>query len=130
MSNKSLWCLCCFLGLSTAFAEMPLPTPTDKAIIIDTQQSTATIVMAANPTTGYSWYLKTYDASLIEPVSAVFTPPEKMLPGKGGMMTWTFKKAANAPSVPVTTTLTFVYARSWETATPSDKEQRFTLYFR
>jgi inhibitor of cysteine peptidase len=73
------------------------------------------IKLKSNPTTGYSWYLRSYDTNLITPVKHEYEPPaDKNLVGAGGYEIWTFHVKSTAFIVPQQTMVRFVYDRPWE----------------
>jgi inhibitor of cysteine peptidase len=73
------------------------------------------IKLKSNPTTGYSWFLRDYNATLIESVKHEFVPStDKKLVGAPGYELWTFKVNPAGFSVPQQTTIRFVYTRPWE----------------
>jgi inhibitor of cysteine peptidase len=67
------------------------------------------VTLASNPSTGYSWVLKTLDAKVVEQTAQKFVPPENQIPGKGGQEVWTFTAKAAG-----TTPLRLEYRRPWE----------------
>lgn len=83
--------------------------------------------LATNRTTGYSWYLESYDSNLFEPLSAEFQANSKKnlvdkLIGASGVMTWKFKVHKTAFTVPRITKITLRYARNWEINHEEKKE--------
>jgi inhibitor of cysteine peptidase len=85
------------------------------------------IVLPSNPTTGYSWRIKTIDKNVIIPVTNYFVPSanEKdspLLVGKGGRELWQFKAIQCGASV-----IRMVYQRSWETNVPPAREEIFKI---
>lgn len=86
-----------------------------KPIIVTQSNPVFSIVMQSNPTTGYSWLLKSYDATLISPISRKFYPPtNRKLVGAPGYEKWTFRVKSPGFVVPQTTSIVLLYARSWE----------------
>jgi len=86
-----------------------------KSIIVEKSNPVFSIVIQSNPTTGYSWLLKSYDATLISPIGHKFYPPtNKKLMGAPGYEKWTFRVKSSGFVVPQTTSITLIYARSWE----------------
>jgi inhibitor of cysteine peptidase len=68
------------------------------------------VILAGNPTTGYTWHYTVSDSSVLALVSKDYEPsPGSGLVGAGGAYVWNFKalKAGKA-------TLTFKYYRDWE----------------
>lgn len=97
----------------------------DKPILVKSDQKTFTITLAANPTTGYLWFLKKYDHELIKPVGYRYIAPKTQIPGKGGTAVWTFKATDKAFAAPTMTNITLVYAQPW--ALPASTERDFTV---
>ncbi|MEI8055119.1 MAG: protease inhibitor I42 family protein [bacterium] len=90
-------------------------TNPSKPIVVEKSNPIFSITIQSNPTTGYSWLLKNYDATLISPISSKFYPPtNKKLVGAPGYEKWTFRVKSSGFVVPQTTSITLLYARSWE----------------
>lgn len=86
-----------------------------KTIIVKKSQPEFVIIMASNPTTGYTWSLKGYDANIITPVNRKYFPPvNKKLIGAGGYEKWTFRVRQAGFVVPQTTSITLIYSRPWD----------------
>src|SRR5437879_1870634 len=93
----------------------PVYTEDKLAVIVPSNQPTFAIKLKSNPTTGFSWYLKSYDSNVLQPVKHVFVPPaNRKLIGATGYEVWTFRVKPNGFSVPMQTTIQFVYGRPWE----------------
>lgn len=73
-----------------------------------------TITLAGNPTTGYSWELSEFDASVVELAGEADYKSDSKLLGSGGVYTFTLKAGA-----PGSTVVKFIYHRSWEDAEPA-----------
>lgn len=101
-------------------ASAPTPTTTvpteDKPVVmVQSTHPEFTIKLKSNPTTGYNWYLRGYDTTLIEPIKRHYeVSPNKKLLGAPGYETWTFRIKAHGFVVPMQTFIRFVYARPWE----------------
>lgn len=84
------------------------------AIIVKPTQPQFTIKLNANHTTGYTWSITQYDKKAISLVSHQYITSNSRLMGAPGYDEWTFKanpiffKGAKA------STITLLYARSWE----------------
>lgn len=106
------------IGVSmTAFATLPpAPAKPMKPIVVTQPSPTVTFMLPANPTTGYSWFLKSEDSNLIAAVSEKFEAPKTNRPGAGGMDVWTFRVKSPAFVVPRVTTIVMEYARPWDLA--------------
>lgn len=93
-------------------------TDSQRPIIVQKAQPYFAIVVQANPTTGFSWLLKSYDQKLIKPISRVYvatTPTKKYgFVGGGGYEKWTFAVKSLAFVVPQTTSITLIYSRPWD----------------
>ncbi|OAI48578.1 hypothetical protein AYO45_04710 [Gammaproteobacteria bacterium SCGC AG-212-F23] len=103
---------------SFAFAENPAMYTQEKPVVmVQRLQPEFVIQLKSNPTTGYSWFLRSYDANLLTPVKHVFqATSNKKLIGAPGYELWTFKVKPEAFSVPHQTEIQFVYQRPWEAA--------------
>jgi inhibitor of cysteine peptidase len=110
-----------FLFLSvfftTAFALNQITTyGQDKTGIVVTPKNQRFIIkLQSNPSTGFSWFVREYDSSLLTAVSQKYVPPgDKKLIGEAGYELWTFQVKSQAFMVPQQTTIRFVYSRPWE----------------
>jgi inhibitor of cysteine peptidase len=104
--------------VASAYAENEV-TVTDPAntIIVNQSNPTFNVILQSNPTTGYSWVLKKYDADLILYVEHKFYPPTKQksnLVGAPCYEKWVFKVKPNGFTVPQLTNIILVYMRPWE----------------
>ena len=68
------------------------------------------VILAANPTTGYTWTVEIADEAVVSVTNDGIAPDSEELTGAGGMQR--FELVGKAQGY---TTVTFVYARSWET---------------
>ena len=86
-----------------------------KSVIVKKSSPVFEIILRSNPTTGYSWLLKSYDSNLIVPVAHRFYPPEdKKLVGASGYEKWVFQVKPTGFTVPQLTSITLIYIRPWE----------------
>ena len=109
--------LCLFLTLQVFANVKPLPAAVifSDPIVVVKAKPEFTIILQANPTTGYSWSLKNYDAHVLVPVERKVVPPvNKKLMGAPGYEEWTFKVKSDGFVVPQTTTIVLIYSRPWE----------------
>jgi inhibitor of cysteine peptidase len=83
-------------------------------IVITADQPRFTIKLKSNPTTGYSWFLREYHPSFLEPIHYQFYPGDTKLVGASGADVWTFHVKPSAFVVPQQTIIRFVYLRPWE----------------
>lgn len=93
-----------------------------KPIVVTSRSPEFTITLKSNPTTGYSWFLKDYNSSVLKPISQKYHPPKKTLPGAGGSEVWKFKVNPQAFAVPQITKIELVYARPWEASSGEDED--------
>lgn len=72
------------------------------------------VILAANPTTGYTWTVEIADEAVVSVTDdGIVQGDEQPLTGAGGLQH--FELLGKAQGY---TTVTFVYARSWETEEP------------
>jgi len=83
-------------------------------ILLNSNQSTFTVKLKSNPTTGFSWFLREYDPAILTPVRRVYDAPDAKLMGAGGYERWIFKVKPAGFVVPQQTTIRFVYTRAWQ----------------
>ncbi|EKD69977.1 MAG: hypothetical protein ACD_46C00685G0007 [uncultured bacterium] len=88
-------------------------------IAIDANRQTFSIKLKSNPTTGYSWFLREYDAKLVSPIKHHFQKPTEKLIGAPGFEIWTFRMKSAAFIVPQQTIIRLIYARPWQGAESS-----------
>lgn len=99
------------------FADKSNPTiyTEDKLnIMVTKDQPQFVIRLKANPTTGYSWFLREYDSSLIMPLKHQYEAPNTKLLGASGYEVWIFSVKPAGFTVPQVTQIHFLYARPWE----------------
>lgn len=79
------------------------------------QAQVATLTLTSNPTTGYSWMAS--QSEELFTITSEYTPDstDPAITGAGGTQVFTL-----TPVKAGTTTVTFVYARSWEDAGDAD----------
>ena len=68
------------------------------------------VILSANPTTGYTWAVEIADEAVVSVTDDGIASDSEELTGAGGMQR--FELVGKAQGY---TTVTFVYARSWET---------------
>jgi inhibitor of cysteine peptidase len=90
-------------------------TDPTKSIVVKKSNPTFSITLKSNPTTGYSWSLKSYDEKLISLINHKFYPPtNKTLAGAPGYEKWIFKVTPSSFTASQTTNMALVYIRPWE----------------
>lgn len=85
-----------------------------KALVISKPGHTFEIKVPANPTTGYLWFLKSYDHTLIEAIKHRYDAPKTNMVGSPGKDVWTFKAKAAFFTVPQITVIEFYSARPFD----------------
>lgn len=84
-------------------------------ISVTVDKPTFTIKLKSNPSTGYSWFLRSYDTRLLTAEKHEYKYAEdRKLMGAPGYELWMFRMKPAAFAVPQQTLLRFVYARPWE----------------
>lgn len=81
-------------------------------ILVTVRNPVFMIKLKSNPTTGYSWILKTYDPKLINLMSHRYVRPATNLIGASGYELWTF--SAQQKLLGAKTTIQLLYARPWQ----------------
>jgi predicted secreted protein len=85
----------------------------------------ATIELAADPATGYSWALVGHaDPRVVTLIETDFVPPATSAAGALGRQRWTFRLVG-----PGTATITFGYGRTWAN-TPAERATMFNVVVR
>lgn len=125
MLHKSALLLLVFFTNIALASATATPTPTDKPINVG-EGMKFEILLSANATTGYSWYLKDCDNNLLMVTRHQYHAPAEGLPGEGGLDGWEFSRKGQTLHKPYVTTITFEYARPWDST--GAKEQSFTVY--
>lgn len=104
-----------FMSLAQA-ENIASPTYTDpgKTIIVSQKKPQFTILLDANPTTGYSWFLNNYNPQFIKVIHHVYRPPISQIAGAGGKEEWTFAVNPMAFTAPHIIQIELLYARPWD----------------
>ncbi len=84
--------------------------------IITKNNPTLNLTLPSNPTTGYSWFLISYNKSLLNLIGHKYTTSNnnKKLVGAGGYEAWKFRATRAALKAPHITYIKLAYARPWE----------------
>ena len=102
----------------------------DNTITVSQEQPQFTITLAGNPTTGYGWFVNSYNSQLVKLLSSTYVQnkhPAGMV-GVPGQFVFTFEAIPAAfVHTPQATPVTFIYARPWETGNTQVEEQRYTV---
>lgn len=113
--NQKIFAAALCVGIvSSAFAVTKPYSEDNRNIVVNAKQERFSLQLKSNPTTGYSWFLREYDANLITPKNRVFAAGDRKLIGAGGHEVWTFVVKPAGFVVPQQTILRMVYARPWE----------------
>jgi inhibitor of cysteine peptidase len=117
MRKKFLLCWATLIFPLLSIASEKIYTAKNTTIVVSAQQPQFTIQLKANPTTGFSWFLKEHNDRTVEPLKHHFQPAKNSrLIGTPGYEEWTFKVKNPAFTASQQTTLVFIYARPWEKA--------------
>ncbi len=110
-------------GLSGCGTEVQAYTDSGQAVNTEVNRE-FTIALGSNITTGYSWQPQ-FDAGALAMVNKEYKANDttgKQIVGGGGTEYFHFKALKSGG-----TTITFTYYRPWETPTPQDQVQKFTI---
>ncbi len=111
----AFWCWTSIASAQPSSHDIPVVLQDKPAVQVTSAQPQFTLKMRSNPTTGYSWYLRDYDATMIAPVKHVFeAPTNKKLMGAPGFELWTFRVKPSGFTVPQQTLIRFIYSRPWQ----------------
>lgn len=89
-------------------------TEDKSSVTVNASQPVFMIKLKSNPTTGYTWFLREYDTSLIMPVKHSYQAPQTNSMGASGYELWTFRVKPAGFVVPQQTIMRMVYARPWQ----------------
>jgi inhibitor of cysteine peptidase len=109
--------------------EVRLDEKADGTTVVLAQGQPLVIILASNPTTGYSWAVSAVDSTILRVSGASeFSPSSPQEPqrvGAGGTETFRF-----SPNQPGTTVLHLIYRRPWEEGTEPAKQFRMVVTVR
>ena len=89
---------------------------TTQNIRLQANQQTINISLPANPSTGYQWFVQTYDHELLGLQNyryASSSAPKQGMVGTGGSGIFTFTVDPRFYDAPQTTQVTFIYEQPW-----------------
>ena len=110
---KIKWILLSLMLPGLSFSEKLTISPADQPIIVSSSRPEFEIKLPSNTgSTGYIWFLKSYNQDIIEPVSMVYHSPESNLLGASGVSVWKFKVNSRAFTVPQVMNVSFIQQRS------------------
>lgn len=87
---------------------------------VDASKPGFEVMLPANPTTGYTWKVLTFDKKLLSLQDETYVSHDSNLIGSGGMRVYTFNFVKRDNTIPLTTTIVFRYGRSWDDSTKKD----------
>lgn len=84
-------------------------------ILVNRGEPNFVIAVQSNPSTGYAWHVVSYDKNMLQYLGQTYAPPgeQGVLLGTPGMSHLKFK-LRNKQNIPMTSTVTLSYHRSWE----------------
>lgn len=112
--NLSIFIFALLTPLLALAHDVPVYTDANRPIMQGADQSEFVIQLNANPSTGYAWFLKSYDPNYIKVIQHQYIQPKRTLPGAGGIEEWKFQLTPMALAAPHRFSIEFVYARAWE----------------
>ena len=105
---------------STTSSTLQMLTDVSKPIHITSNQQTLVLRLKSNPTTGYSWFLKSYDKDLLKLQSHHFIATSTPLAGAPGVEEWIFYIEPYAFVAPQLSEIHLTYARPWDLSGAKD----------
>ncbi|MCB1827127.1 MAG: protease inhibitor I42 family protein [Coxiellaceae bacterium] len=103
----------CFVAVALASVQS---SDYNKPIMVKSSMPQVTVTLPGNKTTGYSWFLESYDATYIRPMKQQYKAPQQDIPGAPGESVWTFRILDTAFEVPRILRVKMVYGRPWDLA--------------
>lgn len=89
--------------------------------VIKTKRPTFSLTLQSNYTTGYKWFIKKYDSSMISVVGHRYIRNKSQMIGAGGVENWVFHINKNAFNAPHILSVTMTYARPFDIKNGTDK---------
>jgi predicted secreted protein len=99
--------------ISTATAQTSTTPVPGKALWVKASNPVVKVTLSANATTGYAWFIASYNHRWVRSVSAVYRPPVSTLIGAPGQSVWTFKISPSAFTAPHVITIKMLYMQPW-----------------
>lgn len=88
-----------------------VPTDISRPLVVTKGTRIITLVLKANPSTGFSWFLGEYDREFIKPLTHTYMSTPNSVPGASGFSVWKFKVKNDAFDVPQVLEIQMVYMR-------------------
>lgn len=104
-----------------------IPTDPNQSIMLPSAKSEFSLTLPANPTTGYTWHIASYDDHLVTVTGHKFFPPSSQIVGAGGFDVWTFKVSPSALVAPHLLKIKMVYGRSWDIRETGQEKEFFVI---
>lgn len=84
-------------------------------ILVNRNEPNFVIAVQSNPSTGYAWHVVNYNKKMLQYLGQSYAPPggQGLLLGTPGMSHLKFK-LRNEQTIPMSSTITISYHRSWE----------------
>ena len=118
---KIIWVLILSCIATVGFSASSLSNLTKDNVPVNPSTHTATILLSSTPSTGYSWYVKSYPAELVNHVDYDYTAPSETTPGRPGTASFTFTVVDSAFSAPRLIPIVLTNARPWQPADGTNK---------
>lgn len=115
-----------FLSVVLFLCSIGLHAADDLSIHVNAKNPQFVVTLPANPSTGYSWTITSYDTKLLKVTGSKYVGPKVRRIGAGGQMQFTFT-LNKGMSYPKTMQLAFTYSRTWDPKTATLKT--VTIYF-
>jgi len=114
MKKLLITTLLLLISCSALAKKHPVASDYSKPIIVKSSAPVFSINLPANRTTGYSWFLLSYNDEFIKPLSEKYQAPNSSMAGAPGVSRWVFNVDEDAFTVPHIFHITMVYARPWD----------------
>ena len=116
---KVKWMVTCLCLLWVTFVQadmkpIPIYMEDQLGITVTQDQSRFQIKLKSSAGTGFSWFLRSIDNTMIVPEKRVMMPSTTKLTGAVGYELWTFRVKPGAFIVPQQTLIRFIYSRPWD----------------
>jgi predicted secreted protein len=114
--------LCC----GFAFAGNQMPTDPSASIVVKSGER-AFIDVESTPSTGYQWFIGSYDTTLVAQVIATPLSSEETAVGSPGLTRWQLQLSTTAFLAPHRIAITLYYARPWAIDQPAKERTYYVV---